>query len=294
MTNAVKISSRNMLVSSYFLIGRRFCRRFFILTGLFVFTVGVYLVIAFLRLYVPTNDATEPRQPLCLRPQLDLDLASPPLETPQPLRCHEDELDWIDASNGTFQITTTARQRHGDVVCQYVPILRGTDDFQIVHGRPLKPMTDGAPLPSDFFEARCVGSEGAVHVGLYSGIAVESMVLERCRTMLKNIDESRLDILILGLDSVSRTSWMRQLPKSHEFIVNELGAAVFSGYNIVGDGTPQALLPLLTGKTETELPEARRGFDGAQTVDEHPWIWRQLKNVDYMTQWAEDSAEIGT
>jgi len=282
-----------MLVSSYFLIGRRFCRRCFILTGLFVFAVGVYLVIAFLHLYVPTGDI-RPRQPACLRPQLDLDYANVVLETPQPLRCHEDEPDWIDVSNGTFQITSEARRRHGDVVCQYIPILRGSDDFQIVQGRPIKPIPDGTSLPSDFFEGRCVGSDGAVHVGLYSGISVEPMVLERCRSMLRNVEDSQLDILIFGFDSVSRTSWIRQLPKSHEFIVNVLGAAVFTGYNIVGDGTPQALLPLLTGKTETELPEARRGFDDARTVDEHPWIWRQLKNVDYMTQWGEDSAETGT
>ena len=77
-------------------------------------------------------------------------------------------------------------------------------------------------------------------------------------------------------------------------MVDELGAAVFSGYNVLGDGTPQALLPLLTGHTETELPEARRGFDGAQPVDDHPWIWRQLEDAGYATQWAEDSAEVGT
>ena len=87
---------------------------------------------------------------------------------------------------------------------------------------------------------------------------------------------------------------MRMGFRSHEFVVEELGAAVFSGYNVLGDGTPQALLPLLTGLTETELPEARKGFDGAQSVDDHPWIWRQLKDAGYVTQWAEDSAEVGT
>ena len=46
------------------------------------------------------------------------------------------------------------------------------------------------------------------------------------------------------------------------------------GYNIVGDGTPQALLPMLTGHTEAELPEARRGQDYANHVDGHPWIWK--------------------
>jgi hypothetical protein len=49
------------------------------------------------------------------------------------------------------------------------------------------------------------------------------------------------------------------------------------GYNIVGDGTPAALLPILTGQTEQELPEARRGHDGAETVDRFPWIWKKFK-----------------
>ena len=51
----------------------------------------------------------------------------------------------------------------------------------------------------------------------------------------------------------------------------------FVGYNIVGDGTPAALLPILTGKTETELPEARRGYSGANTVDGFPWIWKKFR-----------------
>jgi len=59
---------------------------------------------------------------------------------------------------------------------------------------------------------------------------------------------------------------------------------MISGYNIVGDGTPEALLPILTGHTELELPEARRGFPGASPVDGHPWIWKKLSDVGYVTQ----------
>ena len=62
-------------------------------------------------------------------------------------------------------------------------------------------------------------------------------------------------------------SWMRSLPKTHSYFVDHLGGVVLEGYNIVGDGTTQALLPMLTGRTKTELPESRRGFDGATTVD---------------------------
>ena len=89
---------------------------------------------------------------------------------------------------------------------------------------------------------------------------------------------------MFGFDSVSRLTWIRNLPKSYQYLVDKLGATVLRGYNVVGDGTPQALLPILTGLTEQELPEARRGFAGAINVDEHPWIWKELTRLGYVTQ----------
>ena len=56
-----------------------------------------------------------------------------------------------------------------------------------------------------------------------------------------------VNILMFGFDSVSRMTWMRNLPKSHAYLTQQLGGMVLEGYNIVGDGTPQALLPILTG-----------------------------------------------
>ncbi|CAF4049751.1 unnamed protein product, partial [Rotaria sp. Silwood1] len=70
---------------------------------------------------------------------------------------------------------------------------------------------------------------------------------------------------------------MRFLPKTYSFLIKELGAVIMKGYNIVGDGTRAALIPLLTGKTQGELPEARRGHINSGTVDSFPWIWNQFK-----------------
>ena len=50
----------------------------------------------------------------------------------------------------------------------------------------------------------------------------------------------------------------------------------------------------LAGKTEPELPEARRGHEGAQGVDGHPWIWKAARKQGYVTQWGEDGAAFGT
>jgi hypothetical protein len=58
-----------------------------------------------------------------------------------------------------------------------------------------------------------------------------------------------LNILIWGHDSLSRNMFMRKLPKTYHFMREALDAMVLEGYNIVGDGTPQALIPILTGIT---------------------------------------------
>ena len=71
--------------------------------------------------------------------------------------------------------------------------------IQVVQGRAIKPIVDGTPLPSDFFEARCVGSDGAVHVGLYSGVAAADLA-SRCRKHSDDDDDDQPpDVLIFGL-----------------------------------------------------------------------------------------------
>ena len=315
-----------MLFSSYAFRGRRHIRRFAVALIGFVSVVATFSVVELVRTYAlgggtswssldgvkfekliaGTVHRSSPSSPIagCVRPRLDAVVVGEDRKSsaPSPLRCDDDEINWILASNGTFRIEAATRRRHGDILCQFMPILRNGDDFRLTRGQPLKPMLDGSSLTADAFETRCVGSDGSVHVGIYSGVAFNPAVTERCRQrppaenkMADVEDEDILDILIFGFDSVSRLSWMRQLPETYRYIVEQLGAVIVEGYNIVGDGTPQALLPLLTGRTETELPEARRGFKGARTVDDHPWIWRRLmRERGYATQWGEDGAAIGT
>lgn len=103
-----------------------------------------------------------------------------------------------------------------------------------------------------------------------------------------------LSVFMFGFDSLSRMAWIRLLPKTREYLLQTLGGIELEGYNIVGDGTPAALLPILTGHMEEELPEARRGYSGAKPVDDHPWVWKDFKRHGYVTAHGEDMALIGT
>lgn len=87
---------------------------------------------------------------------------------------------------------------------------------------------------------------------------------------------------------------MRKLPKSYAYLTRKLDADILTGYNIVGDGTPQALFPLLTGRTELELPEARRRMPDSHSLDDFPFIWKEYESLGYVTNFNEDIPAVGT
>lgn len=201
--------------------------------------------------------------------------------------------NWIHVENGTIRMSKSAIKMHGVIVCAYIPLYRGNSDFVVNEGSRIFPVMDKMPLISDFFKIDCRSKDGAIYSNIHSGIAYDSSL--HIRHMWNPLPKKALgyNVLMFGFDSVSRMSWIRMLPKSYAYMI-EQGFVVLKGYNIVGDGTPQALLPILTGKKETELHEARRGFANATNVDDFPWIWKEFKNAGYVTQWAEDMQSIGT
>jgi hypothetical protein len=93
---------------------------------------------------------------------------------------------------------------------------------------------------------------------------------------------------MLGFDSLSRNAFIRKLPKTYKYLTKYLNGDVLQGYNIVGDGTPQALIPILTGFTELELPETRRRMINSDYVNVYPMIWKEYEKHGYVTAFNED------
>ena len=209
-----------------------------------------------------------------------------------PIFCGKDE-NWVYIENGTYRFVPNIEKKVGKPLCEAITVVRG-DDYAAINGERLKPLKDGDPIVSDFSEVRCVGQSGKVFKSLLSGITRRGNTTGRYVKKDNHHKENQMNILIFGFDSVSRMTWMRSLPATHKYFTETLGGVVLEGYNIVGDGTPQALLPILTGKNETELPESRRGSTNAKPVDGHPWIWKEMKDLGYVTQWGEDGAQFGT
>ncbi|RUS81725.1 hypothetical protein EGW08_010532, partial [Elysia chlorotica] len=156
-------------------------------------------------------------------------------------------------------------------------------------------MLNGSALLTDYFKTACISQKGLRYYNIHLGVAFNPDLQKRAETTpLPDTAMGGYDVFIFGFDSLSRMAWLRNLPKTREFFTRVLGGIELEGHNVLGDGTVQALLPLLAGRTEQDLPTARRGERGSVFVDSFPWIWRKFKDAGYVTAWGEDMANIGT
>ena len=57
-----------------------------------------------------------------------------------------------------------------------------------------------------------------------------------------------MNVVMFALDSMSHLAYQRKMPKTYQYIKNKLGAVILNSYNIVGDATTAAIIPMLTGK----------------------------------------------
>lgn len=100
------------------------------------------------------------------------------------------------------------------------------------------------------------------------------------------------NVLVLGLDSVSRLNFHRQMPET-DALLSRLDNVEMLGYNKVEDNTFPNLIPLLAGLSVDELrdrcwPRDDGFFDGCR------FVWDDYKRANFSTAFAEDSPMIGT
>lgn len=108
----------------------------------------------------------------------------------------------------------------------------------------------------------------------------------------RNESNEPMSVMVLGIDSVSRLNFHRQMNESAEVLLNDLRAIEMFGFNKVADNTYPNLIPTLTGLDETELITACIPTKN-HTFDRCNFIWNTFKEKNYATAYVEDAASLG-
>jgi len=153
------------------------------------------------------------------------------------------------------------------------------------------------------FKIQCYTDEyGTSYENVHFSLKISEKALTRAKknkaTALKSSSQEPLllNVYIIILDSLSRMTFQRKLPKTYEFLTEKLKSTVFEGYNctscfyleikyLIFSATTllemehRALIPILTGKTEMELPLTRKRYPNAKYVNIYPFIWKEFEQM---------------
>ncbi|XP_050679770.1 uncharacterized protein LOC126975768 isoform X2 [Leptidea sinapis] len=203
--------------------------------------------------------------------------------------------DWVKCYLSECKLVPHILETTDYVVCTYNDIIY-VNDNKYTFGPPVKVhASDNYVLSkSDHVKISCRGvQKNSTRASKWKGYGVGYREYVNPKTPPPG-RENTFNILLFGFDSTSRNGFIRRMPKSYKVLTEELGATVLHGYNILGDGTPAALLPILTGKTELELPDVRKKAKNNDTLESIPFIFYKAAEDGYRTAFYEDMPWIGT
>ena len=104
-------------------------------------------------------------------------------------------------------------------------------------------------------------------------------------------DDDHYSVLLIGIDSVSRSHALRNLQKSYKYLKETLGAYDFKGYMKVGSNSFPNLIPLLTGMRHGNFPLVN---NRVSYCDSMPLLWNSKALKHHATLYSEDRADIST
>ncbi|KAL3204713.1 hypothetical protein MRX96_011691 [Rhipicephalus microplus] len=177
-----------------------------------------------------------------------------------------------------------------DIACFYAEILRNMSspfpDKTTVEGRWSK-VEFGRPLRrGEYISLRC----DQAHVGtIYRRHALLARKKRSVQGHDKRDRRKRLNVLVLGIDSLSRLATIRHMPLTRRYLMGEMNAFEFVGYNKLGTASVHSQLPLLTGLPSKTVDRmfAKMHYDAL------PHLMSVYRKRGYRTLFLEEYADYG-
>ncbi|KAK3094709.1 hypothetical protein FSP39_005304 [Pinctada imbricata] len=183
--------------------------------------------------------------------------------------------------------------------CRYQAIYRPlniTDHDFYKYLEPSKEFNVSIEMKDDFVRVFCyTNGGGKIYTNYHQFILLKDDVEARCSKSFqkhKNNKDLRetLNVIMIGVDSISRLNFMRYMQKTRSYLLNDLEAVELTGYNKVADNTFVNIVPMTLGKFLEEVPWNEKM--NKTPFDNYNFIWKQFGSRGYRTLYAEDAPSI--
>ena len=206
---------------------------------------------------------------------------------------------YVDGTILRINRTYIEKELQGDFShCRYQSVTRDglRSDFAFAYSGLGERFDTDIEMKDEFIRIYCYSrSDGIISTTFHAFILPKEDVERRCHLKLRNHlkrvhPKELLNVQMIGVDSVSRLNFMRQMPKTRSFLLNELNAVEMLGYNKVADNTFVNIVPMLAGRFAEELPwnESMKHVP----FDDYGFIWKNFSRAGYRTLYAEDAPKI--
>lgn len=216
-----------------------------------------------------------------------------PSEKPKNINCGPPALTDSDEKYLWINLTEPELKKYYNISsqeqlqCYFTSFTRLTD-YSVVKNDTINPLHFGqkSKIDSEFIQVFCENSnQSQLYVDFHSFFPKK--IEEE-----KKEENEKFNVMILGVDSVSKLNFHRMFNTSSKTILENLNAIELQGYNKVGDNTYPNLVPLLSGLTADELNGACLSSNASIYFDNCRFIWNDFKRKGFGTLFSEDSAVL--
>ncbi|CAM1298194.1 Uncharacterised protein g2060 [Pycnogonum litorale] len=144
-------------------------------------------------------------------------------------------------------------------------------------------------IEDEFIKVVCTDKDRyQFHEEYLSFLIVKPEVENRCSKQSEKFPHQKLNVLVFGIDSISRLNFHRHFIKTSE-LLKKYGAIELKTYNKVGDSTLENMIPLLTGKYLTDYFTE----SVTQSFDHVDFIWKEFSHRGYRSIFLEEAPNMG-
>ncbi|CAC5392747.1 unnamed protein product [Mytilus coruscus] len=212
---------------------------------------------------------------------------------PQISSCNDNNLlTYVD--NNILYINFT-NYRNQVEYCSYEPILYISNSFKL--GKISGNFNKSVLVTDEFIKVQCFDSLNKVIAKNFHTVFVKKNLNQKAAHARKHViqgenipntgnhRESRLNVLLIMLESTSRINSVRYLRKTRKYLLETLDATELLGYNKVALNTRPNMAALLTG----DFLENLSCFKDSEGVDKCPFIWKEFSKFGYTTHYGQDA-----